>query len=419
MYDDPKVSNFSRRRHQDLPLRAERERFLSHLAAIGSTYKTRRCIATVLLRVVEYLRLQEPRRVSRSEIDKAARRWATRRRRNDGRRKPTRYSLHFFIYTARKWLRFTGLLDEPAPRAAHQPFASYLEGFVRFMREERALSEDTIRSHRWKTSKFLQWFATGGRSLRRVRLQDVDAFITKMAQGGRWCRISQRIACHALRAFFRYGERQGWCRGGFADAIEGPRRYAMEGLPSVLSWDEVDRLVAACSGNSRSALRARAVVLLACTYGLRACEIVALRMDDVDWNAETLRIHRGKLGKIQVFPLSRQVGTALLAYLRGARLRTDLPLLFTSIFAPARPMVRTSVHMAVSTRMDRIGLTPAKRGTHTLRHACATRLLSRGVPLKAIADHLGHQSPDCTRIYAKVDLASLREVADVRLEMLL
>jgi site-specific recombinase XerD len=89
---------------------------------------------------------------------------------------------------------------------------------------------------------------------------------------------------------------------------------------------------------------------------------------------------------------------------------------FLTLVAPFRPLVAKSLGRVVYRRLHALGLTLPRYGPHALRHACATHLLAQGLSLKEIGDHLGHQSPEATRIYAKVDLAALRAVADINLE---
>src|SRR5207253_9684390 len=118
-------------------------------------------------------------------------------------------SASFFIYAAKKWSRFHGRLKLPsAPRTR---FADQLSDFARYMTEEQGLSPHSVRSHCWKTSKFLAWFGERHRSLVRVSVEDVDEFLAMKGTAG-WNRKSVSVAAQALRAFFRYAETRGWCR---------------------------------------------------------------------------------------------------------------------------------------------------------------------------------------------------------------
>jgi integrase len=156
--------------------------------------------------------------------------------------------------------------------------------------------------------------------------------------------------------------------------------------------------------------------MLLAVYGLRAGEVTALRLEDFDWEREMLSVPHGKSRRPRTYPLCRPVGDAVLRYLREVRPRSGRREVFLTLVAPFRPLTAKSLGRAVSRRFRALGLTLPHYGAHMLRHACASHLLSQGLSLKEIGDHLGHSDPDATRIYAKVDLAALRAVGEVALE---
>jgi integrase len=159
-------------------------------------------------------------------------------------------------------------------------------------------------------------------------------------------------------------------------------------------------------------IRDHALLLLLTVYGLRAGEVVRLRLNDFDWEQELLTVRRSKSGRSQIYPLSRVVGAALIRYLREARPPASLREVFVTRHPPFRPMDRGTLYLIVARRLRAVNPSLSHYGPHALRHACATHLLEQGLSLKEIGDHLGHRHPDTTRIYAKVDLTRLRQVAD-------
>jgi integrase/recombinase XerD len=159
--------------------------------------------------------------------------------------------------------------------------------------------------------------------------------------------------------------------------------------------------------------------MLLAVYGLRSSEVVGLRLEDFDWGHETLTIAPCKRQKPRIYPLCRPVGDAVLRYLREARPRSARREVFLTLRAPFRPLPWRGLGQVVQRRLHALNVPLPHYGPHALRHACATHLLEQGLSLKEIGDHLGHQSPEATRIYAKVDLAGLRAVADFELEGLL
>jgi len=144
---------------------------------------------------------------------------------------------------------------------------------------------------------------------------------------------------------------------------------------------------------------------------LRAGEVAKLRLDDIDWEQDKLTVPRSKQRRRQVYPLVPSVGQAIIRYLKEVRPQSSLPNVFLKVLAPIGPMTSRSLYVLVATRLKRLGIEARRYGPHALRHACAGRLLAQGLSLKEIGDHLGHHSLDSTRVYAKVDLQGLREVA--------
>jgi integrase len=151
--------------------------------------------------------------------------------------------------------------------------------------------------------------------------------------------------------------------------------------------------------------------MLLAIYGLRGSEVVRLRLEDFDWEHEVFRVVSSKTGRVRAYPLTRSVGDAILRYLQEVRPRSSCRELFLSLRAPFRPM-GVALPQMVSVRLRSLHVPLPHYGPYALRHACATRMLAAGHSLKEIGDQLGHIHPDTTRIYAKVDLVGLRQVAD-------
>lgn len=259
-------------RHEEAPLREEREAFLEHLLQQGTSLAAARGVAWQLLNVIRLLRLTELRDVKVAEIEDAARRWARRQEANPNVRS-CKHSSSFFVYVAKKWLRFAGMLKEPvSPRPR---FGDEVDEFALWMTEERGNAALTVQSHRVKTEQFLKWVSERHRLLEKVRLRDVDDFMIIKGTSG-WSRKSACDYATALRAFFRYAEQRRWCKPGIAAGIISPTLYVHEGLPEGPQWKDVQRLLERVKGNSAVALRARAVLLLLAVYGLRSGEISRL-----------------------------------------------------------------------------------------------------------------------------------------------
>ncbi len=402
-------------RHQELPLRGEREAFLKHLRDQGTSHAALRSICWQMLNVMDQLQLKRMRSISIEEIKEAAERWNTQQRSNPRARSYERSAV-YFTYVAKKWLRFAGKLKQPT--VARMRYADRVEDFALWMREEEGLSAHSICSYCWKATWFLRWFSDQSRSLAKIRVKDIDEFLIFKAAHG-WSRRSVAVAAQALRVFFRHAERRGWCRRGISEGIESPRLYVYEGLPEGPEWSDVQRLLRDVVGESAYALRARAVLLLFIVYGLRSGEVSRLQLNDFDWRSEMFVVNHSKRGGAQRYPLQREVGEAILAYLRKARPQSSCRSLFLTLNPPYRPLSTAALWDITSRRIRRAGIRCRRHGPHSLRHACATHLLEQGASLKTIGDLLGHRDAASTGIYAKVHLKALRRVADIDLGGLL
>ena len=170
-------------------------------------------------------------------------------------------------------------------------------------------------------------------------------------------------------------------------------------------------MIASAGGDAARDIRDRAILILLATYGFRSGEVSGLRLEDVNWEKEIISIVRPKQRRAQQYPLVSEAGEAIMRYLQRVRPRCARREIFLTLKAPFRQLSPGALYHLVSTRLGALGIQVPRRGPHSLRHACAGRLVAEGFSLKEIGDHLGHRSAYATRIYAKVDLVGLREVA--------
>jgi len=311
------------------------------------------------------------------------------------------------INTTRAWLRYLGCLREPVEQI---PFQSRLDEYCDWAKHERGLSDTSIYCFRSRIKQFLQWYGALGRPLSEVHISDCDAYLA-FGRGKGWCRVTIRNAVDALRAFFRYGAEQDWCQPRLAQTLQSPRIYAHEALPKGLAWTDVQRLFSELDPNRPGDIRARAILLLFAIYGLRTSEVAKLRLDDIDWAHDQLRVPRPKRRESQVYPLLPSLGNAIIEYLQSVRPPSPHRAVFLTLISPYTPLSPGGLFHIVSARLKSLNVQCAHYGPHMLRHACARRLVAEGLSLKEIGDHLGHRSTTATRVYAKVDLSGLREVA--------
>jgi integrase/recombinase XerD len=395
-------------RHRAAPYAAERERYLTSCAQQGYGHTTLRLKARELLWIARKLRVHPDLHVTPAQLEAVAAGWHDRQQ-GCGRPLNTRRTRARFLAEARAWLRFLGGWC-PSPETV--PLAELREAFVTWMAEARGLSPVTIRCRSQYIDQFLRWYGARRSSLAEVQLEDVDAFL--MTCGHRGCsRLSVRNLAAALRAFLRYAGAQGWCRPAIAEGIQGPRVYAHAGLPAGPSWPEVQALLASLDTHQPGDIRDRAILMLFALYGFRAREVAQLRLDHLDWDRDLLWVPRPKARQTSPYPLMPVVGTAIIRYLQTVRPASQHRELFLTRTPPFRPLSGNALHGLTSKRLQAHGVQTAHRGPQALRHACAMHLVAAGLSLKEIGDHLGHRSTEATRVYAKVDLVGLREVAAV------
>jgi integrase/recombinase XerD len=401
-------------RHTTAPLAEERLRYLSHCAELGANRDTLRQLAQAQLAVIEQLGLTANGKISSERIEAAADRWVVRQRRKG---KDCRRTRIRFLSVARRWLRFLGRLEvlEIPP----SPYAHLVKEFADYMEHQKGLSVNTIRTQRYYVEKFLNALWASPDSLDTLTVEHLDKALTQNDGEQSQARVTIRNKLSALRAFFRYAEMRGWCTEGLVAAISLPRIFKHETLPLGPSWQDVQRLLASTEGNRPIDIRDRAILMLLTVYALRSAELRSLKLEDLDWEGELICVTRFKARRKQRYPLSHTVGEAVIRYLEEVRPRAPYREIFLSMRAPLHPLSSLGLWRIVSSRLRTLGGELRHLGPHSLRHACATRLLSQGLSLKEIGDHLGHRSADATRLYAKVDFTGLREVADFKIGGLL
>ena len=388
-------------RHHSSPFATERRFYLQQMMDEGRSLKTLRDVAQLLLAIAHHLGLDLPE-ITPVDIEGAAAAWAKTTQRSARCR---HVGERMFVYHASGLLRMLGRLRESRAEVA---YAARLGAFLHFQRHERCLSPSTLHHYEICVGEFLNWIGREGKPLEEVSFEDISRYLQSLAQR-KLKRTSIALHVAKLRNFFRYAESKHWCRAGLA-ALDAPRIYRLESLPRGPAWSDVQRLLAACAGNTPSEIRDHAMLLILAVYGVRSGEVRHLRLEDIDWEREIVRIRRPKQRKSQHYPLVREVGAAILLYLREVRPKCKLREIFLTCVQPYRPLTASGFGTMVRNRLHRLGLVLPCYGPHALRHSCATHLLAEGVSLKEIADHLGHVSLAATQMYAKVDLTALREV---------
>jgi site-specific recombinase XerD len=313
----------------------------------------------------------------------------------------------------KRWLsvlRATGTIA-PAVQSQITPHAQIFAEFGDYLQRERGLSPKSIVRHLPFIRQFLREVCPAGESnLGQIRQEAVIAYIERHARD--WSPSSGKAMCSSLRTFLRYLHHQGLHQLSLAGCVPSIRRWKLSSLPSYLSSAQVQKVLVGCDRATAMGRRDYAILMMLAKLGLRADEVATLMLDDIDWRAgEMLLSAKGR--QRARMPIPPDVGAAVVAYLRDGRPTSSTRRLFLRTPAPHTGFASGSaITMIAKAAFERAGIDGcAHHGAHVFRHSLATELLSCGATLTEIGQVLRHESHDTTRIYAKVDIETLRTLS--------
>jgi integrase/recombinase XerC len=294
-----------------------------------------------------------------------------------------------------------------------------IEDFDRHMAVERNLSPLTRKSYLIDLKQFREFLQRNYASLAqpgREGVSEVDYLVIRSFLGALHRKkltrttIGRKVA--ALRAFFNYLLREGRVRVNPAELVQTPR--AEKYMPTFLSVDDMNTLLAAPHPADARGLRNQAILELFYSTGIRLSELTGLNLDAIDDAQELIKIH-GKGRKVRIVPVGRQALTALKAYLekREALLRPEADRPDSPVFlsSKGRRLTPRSVQRILGRAVLASGIN-RKIGPHALRHSFATHLMDAGADLRSIQELLGHESLSTTQKYTAVSVSRLMEVYD-------
>jgi site-specific recombinase XerD len=306
-------------------------------------------------------------------------------------------------------LRQQGVIPAP-PVPAPTPAGQLQDTFRHYLRQERALAPATLVYYLGFVGEFLAArFGAGPVDLAGLCATDVTGFVRRRAAtlGSK----RAHMMTTALRAFLRFARYRGELATDLAACVPAVASWALATVPRALPPAQVEAVLAACNRQTALGRRDYAILLLLARLGLRAGEVVALTLDDLDWQAGWITV-RGKGGRVGHLPLPVAVGEALAAYVQHGRPRTASRRVFLRARAPVVGFQGPcAVGSVVKHTLTRAGIASPRQGAHQFRHSLACQLLRQGASLAEIGELLRHRSPQTTALYAKVDLVALRPLA--------
>lgn len=314
--------------------------------------------------------------------------------------RPTSKTLSWLV----DYLSQIGVMAAPAASPAGSAQQRLIDSYREYLTVERGLQPATVANYERVVRLFLA--VRDGRALGELSAAEVSRFMTSQCRQVS-ARAAERLAT-GLRSFLGFALLEGLVSTPLAGAVPSVARWSGAGLPRGLTAKQVAALLAVCDRRRTLGRRDYAILVLLVRLGLRAAEVAALRLDDIDWRAGEVVV-RGKGRTEERLPLPPDVGAAIAAYLRRGRPRRPEREVFLRACAPLRGLTPDGIGEVVRAASERAGL--GSFGSHRLRHTAGTQMLQAGASLPEVAQVLRHRSIATTVIYAKVDHAALRGVA--------
>jgi site-specific recombinase XerD len=301
----------------------------------------------------------------------------------------------------------------PAAPASGQRarFARLLERYRQYLHDVRGVSQGAQRDYCRGARLLLEWLRRRRRTVSSLRASDLLRFVTELA-GQRSTRSWRNRITSQPRVFLRFLRWDGILAADLARVIPKLPCWRLASIPRHLPWSTVRKFIDSIDTSHARGKRDKVVVLLVAILGMRGEEVRTLKLSDIAWRSGEIRLPKTKSQRAKALPLPREVGAALADYVLDGRPRFADPQVILRHAAPLGPLASPSaVGRIISRPLRRRRVkTPGRPGVQLLRHSLATRMVNAGVPIKQIADLLGHRSIDTTAIYTKVDLTRLAAV---------
>lgn len=307
-----------------------------------------------------------------------------------------------------EYLRGVGAVAENVDSSPADTVEQLLERYHGYLVTERALAADTISAYQRIARSFCREVAQRPDGLDDLRAADVTTYV--VAACARSGTATAKKTVTALACLLRYLHVAGVTDRPLAAALPKVAGHRRGPLPRELDAADMARLLSSCDRRRGVGLRDHAILMVLCRLGLRAGEVAALTLDDIDWHRGEIVV-RGKGHRYERMPLPADVGEAVVCYLRRGRRRVPpgCRTVFLRATAPEGPLTTSGIGDVVTHAAGRAGL--PTMGPHLLRHAAATDLLRRGASLPEVAQVLRHRGTQVTAAYATVAPAALRELA--------
>ncbi|MFC1474953.1 tyrosine-type recombinase/integrase [bacterium] len=299
------------------------------------------------------------------------------------------------------YLRSIGVAKARTPE---DDWPALVREFREWCRRHRGIAESTLKKH---SNIICDFIKAAGDNPELYCAENVRGFFFERSKG--MSGAGTHTVASSTRVFLRFLIAMGKCPPGLDAAIPPVANWRLSTLPRYIDAEDVEKIIASCDAGTATGARDKAIILLLARLGLRAGDVAALKLDDLDWRAGKVLVS-GKARKQTWLPLPQEVGKCISQYLVKWRPGTDCRSVFITMYAPFNPVSRGVVTSVVGTAIRRAGVNAPSHGAHLLRHSFATEMLKQGVSLDDIGTILRHSNVESTAHYAKVDFEMLKEV---------
>lgn len=309
-------------------------------------------------------------------------------------------------------LQQNGDFEFRSPRTEYEFYTvigDIIEEYLSHCSLTRRYSTNTLSERKRVLFRFDNYLYKNNKSIEKMTVDLFEDFLEKCCS-----KHSRRTYKNILRDVFRYLFDKGILTKDYSSfVLKEPKVSRKKRVPTTYTEKEIKRMIKAIDRSSAKGKRDYLVVLLAAEYGWRASDITTFRLDQIDWDENTISIVQNKTGIPVVFPLLASVGNAIIEYLKHGRPEGSADLIIVNHENAHRGKKLTSptIHSIVSNAMKSANISNWKikrHGPHSLRHSLASNLLKRNVSIPIIKTVLGHQSTESTKLYLSVDIEKLR-----------
>ena len=311
-----------------------------------------------------------------------------------------------------RWLQDQGVIAEKSMIVPETDVAHWLHRYDNYLNQVVGTTASTRQRYCLVVRQFLNnTFGCSHVDWNILNAQMLAEFVQQEA--GNKQGYGRKVPGVAIRSLLRFLVFSGELQPGLSAAIPTVRHWRQAALPKAYPAKQIEQALGSCDLSIPQGLRDHAILLLLARLGLRALEIVRLRLEDIDWHRSELIIQPGKTHQQRIMPLSQEVGQALADYLKQGRPTSNSRIVFLQSRPPFNPFSGAKAITSIARNaLLRAGISSQPGlGAHRFRHSAATHMVCQGVSFKSVADVLGHRSLQTTGIYAKLDLPSLVAVA--------